>query len=197
MISSLSITLSSTYDFHALLPLLPTGTLRRLDVSLCDSQFSYMKTLHSPITFAKTLTDFSFNMTLKAVDDASSLYDILRFVSSALRSVTTLTILCRFADGIVIEEEKFRNYSSFLYSVNKYQLFVEMNNLSTPMDDQSTFNESEYAQPFWTARNVQVNIYRTKEKQIKCVRIYTLPLVPKVSNLPDYSDSNDWYKLLP
>jgi hypothetical protein len=108
--------------------------------------------------------------------------------------VKTLTILCRFADGVFIDEEKFRNYLSFAYSINKYKLFIEMNNLPKPISGQSNFDETAYAYPFWIDKGVHVNIYRNKDNEIKRVRIYTLPLVSKISNLPKHSE--DMYKLI-
>jgi hypothetical protein len=191
---SLSITLLSTYDFYTLLPLLPIDTILYLNISLCDSEFSYMKTCRSPISLATKLIDFSFNMSLIPMKDVSCLYNIIRFVSSTLRHVKTLTILCRFADGVFIDEEKFRNYLSFAYSINKYKLFIEMNNLPKPISGQSNFDETAYAYPFWIDKGVHVNIYRNKDNEIKRVRIYTLPLVSKISNLPKHSE--DMYKLI-
>jgi len=184
VLCSLTITLSSASDFYILLSRLPADTLRDLNVSLYDDEFSYVKTFQSPISSARKLINFSFNMSLKAMNDASCLYDIIRFVSSTLHDVKTLTIRCRFADGIFIDEQKFRNYLSFLYSVNNSKLFIAMTNLST-------FNETAYTYPFWIDKGVRVNIYRNKDEQIKRVRIYTLPLVSKVSNLPD-----DFYHLV-
>lgn len=113
-------------------------------------------------------------MTLKAITDPLSFYGILRLVSTALRSVQTLTILCRFADGIVIDEEKFRYYLSFIYSVNKFQFHLEMNNLPP-----TSFNQSAYEHSFWTEKNLHVNIYRSNAESIGHLRIYTLPCIYK------------------
>jgi hypothetical protein len=191
-LSSLTITISSASDFYTLLSRLPADIIRYLNVSLYDNEFSYIKTFHSPISSAKNLIDFSFNMSLKPMKDPSSLYDIIRFVSSTLHHVRTLTILCRFVDGIYIDEDKFRNYLSFVYSVINYKLFIEMNNLSKPIYDQMTFNETAYSYPFWIDKGIRVNIYRNKiDEQIKRVRIYTLPLVSKVINYVD-----DFYQLV-
>lgn len=187
-LSSLSITLSSTYDFYTLLDRLPINTLRHLNVSLFDSEFCYTKTFLSRISLPTNLIDFSFNMSLIPMKNASCLYDIIRFVSSRLRHVKILTILCRFADGIFIDEENLRNYLSFIYSVKKYKLFIEMNNLPKPMFDQLAFDEKAYAYPFWIDKGVHTNIYRNKDDQIKRVRIYTLPLVSKISNLPTHPE---------
>ena len=184
-LSSLTITISSASDFYTLLSQLPADTVRYLNVSLYDNEFSYIKTFHSPISSAKNLIHFSFNMSLKPMKDPSSLYDIIRFISNTLHYVQTSTIVCRFADGIFIDEEKFRHYLSFTYSVKNYKFFIEMNNL--PM-----FNETAYSYPFWMDKGIRVNIYQAKDKQIKRVRIYTLPLVPKISNLPN--DFDDFYQ---
>lgn len=190
VLSSLSITLSSTSDFYALLRLLPADTLSQLNISLFDDEFFYMKTFESPISLPRKLIHFSFNMSLKEMKNPSSLYDLLRFISSTLHNIKTLTILCRFADDIFIDEEKFRNYLSFLYSINNYQLFIEMNNLFKS----TTFSETAYAYPFWIDKGIRVNIYRNEDKQIKRIRIYTLPLISKVANLPNYSDN--FYQLV-
>jgi hypothetical protein len=184
VLRSLSITLSSTYDFYMLLSRLSFDTLRCLNISLFDSEFSYTKTLRSPISLATKLTDFTFNMSLKLMSDASCLYDIIRFISNTLRHVETLTILCRLADGISIDEDKLRDYLSLAYSVKKLKLFIEMNNLPN-------FDHKAYTNQFWIDGNIYVNIYRTKCNQIKRVRIYTLPLVSKISN-----HSEDMYKLI-
>jgi hypothetical protein len=115
--------------------------------------------------------------------NASCLYDIIRFISSTLHYIQTLTIICRFADGIFIDEEKLRNYLSFTYSVKKYKLFIEMNYLP-----KSSFDEKAYTYPFWIEKGIHVNIYRNKDDQIKRVRIYTLPLDLKIVNLPNQSE---------
>ncbi len=60
--------------------------------------------------------------------------------------------------------------------------------------DQPVFNETAYSYPFWIEKGIRLNIYRDNDDQIKRVRIYTLPLVSKVSNLPGYSD--DFYQLV-
>jgi len=66
------------------------------------------------------------------------------FISSKLHHIKTLTIFCQFADGVFIDEEKLRNYLSFTYSVNKYKLFIEMNNLPKPMYGQSVLDETAH-----------------------------------------------------
>lgn len=193
ILSSITITLSSTYDFYAFLPLLPNDTLRHLDITLYDSEFSYIKTFRSPIALASKLISFSFNISLIPMTKASCLYDIIRFVSTTLRHLKTLTILCRFADGILIDEEKLRNYFSHCYSVDNYKLFIEMNDFPQPMFNQFTFDETAFSYPFWFNKDIHVNIYRNKDNEIKRVRIYTLPLVSKITNLLDLTQ--DIYKL--
>lgn len=187
VLSSLTITLSSASDFYNLLDRLPADILSYLNVSLYDDEFFYLKTLHTQISSTRNLIDFSFNMSLKPMKNPSCLYGIIQFVSNILHNVKTLTILCRFIDGIFIDEDKFRNYLSFVYSVKNYKLFIEMNDLPA-------FNETAYAYPFWINKGIRVNIYRSKDEQIKRVRIYTLPLVSKVANLSNYS--NDFYQLV-
>jgi len=189
VLSSLSITLSSTYDFYTLLSRLSIDTIQYLNISLFDSEFSYTKTHRSPISLARKLTDFSFNISLIPMKTAECLYDIIRFISSTLHHIQTLTIICRFADGIFIDEEKLRNYLSFTYSVKKYKLFIEMNNLP-----KSSFDETAYIYPFWIEKGIHVNIYRNKDEQIKRVRIYTLPLDSKIVNPPN--NSEDIFKLI-
>ena len=162
--------MSSTYDFHTLLPLFSSKNFCALNIRLCDSEYGYIKGFCHSINSAKTLTEFTFDMTLKPITSPLSFYGIISLVSSVLRSVQTLTILCRFADGIVIDEEKFRYYLSSVYSVNKFRFFLEMNDLP-----QSSFNQSAYEHPFWTDKKIHVNIYRSNDEHIKHLRIYTLP----------------------
>ena len=186
---SLSITLLSTYDLFTLIPRLSTKTLRCLHVSLFDSEFSYMKTYRLPITLATKLTDFTFDLSLVPIRSAASLYNVIRFVTDLLRSVSKLTILCRFADEIHVDEDKLRLYLSFAYSVKELKLFIEMKNLSN-------FDPTTFAYPFWTDRNVHVNISRNQDKQIQRACIYTLPLTRKIANLLNESQDID-YHLIP
>lgn len=183
---SLSITLASTSDFDTLLSQLSFDALSYLNISLLDSEFSYIKTIRSPISSATKLIDFTFNMSLKAMKNASCLYDIIHFVSSSLRHVETLTILCRLANGVSIDENKLRDCLSYIYSVKTFKLFIEMNNLL-----RINFNDIAYTSPFWIEKAVHVNVYRNKDNQIKRVRIYTLPLVSNISN-----DFEDTYQLI-
>ena len=161
---------------HTLFRLCNPENLRELTLGFYDDQYEYIKTFYSAIGVARQLTKFTFDMTLRPMKDPSSLYEIIRFVSDTLRYVQTLTILCRLADNIILDEDKFRHYLSFVYSVNEFRLFIEMNNLS-----QTTFDPSAYTYPFWTEKNIHVNIYRINDEEIRHVRIYTSTFFDKKS----------------
>lgn len=154
-----------------------------------------MKTCRISNTFGTNLIDFIFDLTLIPIQNPSSLYDIIRFVSSSLRQVENFTILCRFSDGISFDEETFRSLLSFTYSVKKLQLFIEMNNSTFIPFHQFNFNEKAYTYPFWIEKNLHANIYRNENDHIKRVRIYTLPLSTKIVNSPNHFD--DTYQTIP
>ena len=121
--------------------------------------------------------------------EASCLYNIISFVSSSLRHVETLTILCRLANGVLIDENKLQDKLSLIYSVKKFNLFIEMNNLFL-----TNFNDIAYTSSLSSKEAVHVNVYRNKKNEIKRVRIYTLPLVSNITNIPNGSE--DTYQLI-